>query len=153
MCLLAAYITPNPASPKHLYNICTMLVQHRRHWADIVQILQKCFALAGKWLQQTLQRAPTIHSPDIGPRSSQCPALAGQRSSLAVSPCEPVICHCQVYCQPSNLVTPLYCQCWHFPNHIVVQRQKNICHIPCGFISHDHIPIWFLYFWASVDYM
>ena len=25
------------ANTKHLYNICTMLDQRRRHWADVVQ--------------------------------------------------------------------------------------------------------------------
>ena len=36
-----------PANAKHLYNICTMLDQRRRRWADIVQILYKCFVFAG----------------------------------------------------------------------------------------------------------
>ena len=36
-----------PAHTKHLYNIFTMLVQRRRRWADVVQILYKCFVLAG----------------------------------------------------------------------------------------------------------
>ena len=30
----------------HLYNICTMLDQRRRRWADIVQMLYKCFIFA-----------------------------------------------------------------------------------------------------------
>ena len=32
---------------KHLFNICTMLDQRRRRWADVVQMLYKCFVLAG----------------------------------------------------------------------------------------------------------
>ena len=32
---------------KHLYNICTMLDQCRRRWADVVQMLYKCFVFAG----------------------------------------------------------------------------------------------------------
>ena len=32
---------------KHLYNICTMLDQRRRRWADVVQMLYKCFVFAG----------------------------------------------------------------------------------------------------------
>ena len=32
-----------PANTKHLYNICTMLDQRRRRWADAVQMLYKCF--------------------------------------------------------------------------------------------------------------
>ena len=32
---------------KHVYNICTMLNQRRRRWADVVQMLYKCFGLAG----------------------------------------------------------------------------------------------------------
>ena len=35
------------ANTKHLYNICTMLVQRRRRWADVVQILYKCFVFTG----------------------------------------------------------------------------------------------------------
>ena len=31
---------------KHLYNICTMLAQRRRRWADVVQMLYKCLVLA-----------------------------------------------------------------------------------------------------------
>ena len=36
-----------PANTKHLYNICTMLDQRRRRWADVVQMLYKCFVCAG----------------------------------------------------------------------------------------------------------
>ena len=36
-----------PANTEHLYNICTMLDQRRRRWADIVQMLYKCFVFAG----------------------------------------------------------------------------------------------------------
>ena len=35
------------ASTKHLYNICTMVDQRRRCWADVVQMLYKCFVFAG----------------------------------------------------------------------------------------------------------
>ena len=38
---------PSPANIKHLYNICTMLDQRRRRWADIIQILYKCIVFAG----------------------------------------------------------------------------------------------------------
>ena len=37
----------NPANTKHLYSICTMLDQRRRRWADVVQMLYKCFVFAG----------------------------------------------------------------------------------------------------------
>ena len=36
-----------PVNTKHLYNICTMLGQSRRRWANIVQMLYKCFVFAG----------------------------------------------------------------------------------------------------------
>ena len=36
-----------PANSNDLYTICTMLVQRRRRWADIVQMLYKCFVFAG----------------------------------------------------------------------------------------------------------
>ena len=32
---------------KHLYNICTMLGQRQRRWADVVQMFYKCFVFAG----------------------------------------------------------------------------------------------------------
>ena len=35
------------ANTEHLYNICTMLAQRRRRWANVVQMLYKCFAFAG----------------------------------------------------------------------------------------------------------
>ena len=33
----------NPASTKHLYDICAMLVQRQRRWADVVQMFYICF--------------------------------------------------------------------------------------------------------------
>ena len=35
-----------PVNTKHLYSICTMLDQRRRRWADVVQMLYKCFVFA-----------------------------------------------------------------------------------------------------------
>ena len=32
----------SPANTKHFYNICIMLDQRRRRWADVVQMLLKC---------------------------------------------------------------------------------------------------------------
>ena len=37
----------HPVNTKHLYNICTMLVQRRRRWADVGQMLYKCFVFTG----------------------------------------------------------------------------------------------------------
>ena len=37
--------TYNPVSTKHLYNICTMLDQRRRCWADVVQMLYNVLCL------------------------------------------------------------------------------------------------------------
>ena len=34
---------PRPLNTKHLYNMSTMLEQHRRRWADVVQMLYKYF--------------------------------------------------------------------------------------------------------------
>ena len=36
-----------PVNTKHLCNICTMLDQRRRRWAEVVQMLHKCFVFAG----------------------------------------------------------------------------------------------------------
>ena len=33
-------------TPSKRYNICTMLAQRRRRWADVVQMLYKCFVFA-----------------------------------------------------------------------------------------------------------
>ena len=35
------------ANTNHLYNICTMLNQHRRRCAGVVQMLYTCFVYAG----------------------------------------------------------------------------------------------------------
>ena len=32
---------------KHLFNICTMLDQRQNRWADVVQMLCKCFVFTG----------------------------------------------------------------------------------------------------------
>ena len=45
-----------PLTTKHLYNICAMLDQRRRRWADVVQMLYKCFVFAGYSQSQNLQR-------------------------------------------------------------------------------------------------
>ena len=37
----------HPSKHKHLDNICTMLDQRRRRWADVVQMLCKYFVFAG----------------------------------------------------------------------------------------------------------
>ena len=36
-----------PVNTTHLYNFCTMLCQRRKRWADVVQMLHKCFLFAG----------------------------------------------------------------------------------------------------------
>ena len=38
----------NPAKTKYSYNICTMLGERRMRWADVVQMLYKCFVFAGE---------------------------------------------------------------------------------------------------------
>ena len=35
------------ANTNHLYDICTMLDQRRRRWADVVEMLYDCFVFAG----------------------------------------------------------------------------------------------------------
>ena len=36
-----------PVNTNYLYNICTMLAQRQRRWADVVQMFYKCFVFAG----------------------------------------------------------------------------------------------------------
>ena len=43
----------SPVNTKHLYSICTMLDQRRKRWADVVQMLYKCFVFTGNHLQYT----------------------------------------------------------------------------------------------------
>ena len=38
---------PPPVNTKHVYIMCTMLDQRRRRWANVVQMLYKCFVFAG----------------------------------------------------------------------------------------------------------
>ena len=49
-----------PANTKHLYNICTTSAQRLQRWANIVQMLYKCFVLIGIRLdsQQTQDVQP-----------------------------------------------------------------------------------------------
>ena len=42
-------VCPSPENTKHLYDIWTMLDQRRRRWADIIQLLNKCFVFC-VWL-------------------------------------------------------------------------------------------------------
>ena len=47
--VLECPLTPtNPIITKKMYNICTMLDQRRRPWADAVHMLCKCFVFSGK---------------------------------------------------------------------------------------------------------
>ena len=41
--LYARYAVLSKQTRKHLYHICTMLDQRRRRWANVVQMLYKCF--------------------------------------------------------------------------------------------------------------
>ena len=41
--VLSTCISTFPVSPKHFYNICTMLDQRRRRWADVVQNVTQMF--------------------------------------------------------------------------------------------------------------
>ena len=59
-------LSPALQTRKHLYNICTMLDQLRRRWADVVQMLCKCFVFAPQSCRQdTLAQRHLI----IGPTS------------------------------------------------------------------------------------
>ena len=51
LCVISLY---TPVNTKHLYNICTMLDRRRRRWADVVQMLYKCFVPAGTEFSVTI---------------------------------------------------------------------------------------------------
>ena len=46
LCIISYYINIS-VNTKHLENTCTMLDQRRRRWADVVQMLYKCFVFGG----------------------------------------------------------------------------------------------------------
>ena len=54
----------DPANTKHLYNICAMLDQRRRRWANIVQMLYTCFVFTGEMLTD-LRLSLADHSNNI----------------------------------------------------------------------------------------
>ena len=51
-------LSVSPINTKHLYNICTTLDQRRRHWANVVQMLYRCFVFAG-WYCHTIMATLT----------------------------------------------------------------------------------------------
>ena len=58
-----------PVNTEHLYNICTMLNQRRRRWADVVQILYNVLCLLGVHVLFTapgcsLSPGPNPHDPE-----------------------------------------------------------------------------------------
>ena len=54
-----------PVNAKHWYNSCTMLDYRRRRWADVVQMLYKCFVFVGNRpiIQKKLQSEKKIFNP------------------------------------------------------------------------------------------
>ena len=59
-----------PVNTKHLHNICTTLNQHQRRWADVVQMLCKCFVFTGISVHQVRTNLETGHH--IGCVMPQC---------------------------------------------------------------------------------
>ena len=47
----------NENPTKHLYSICAMLDQRRRRWADVIQMLCKCFVFVGNFGSKLLRFA------------------------------------------------------------------------------------------------
>ena len=63
----------NPKNMKHLYKICKMLDQHRRRWADVVQMLYKCFVFTGMDLSHPYEYVLAIrirYVPRMSPMSA-----------------------------------------------------------------------------------
>ena len=52
LCHIHSASSNHPVNTKHLYDICTKLVQCRRRCADVVQMLYKCFVFTGLQLMQ-----------------------------------------------------------------------------------------------------
>ena len=46
-CIALLIVAHYPANTKHLYNISTTSAQRLRRWPNIVEMLYKCFVLAG----------------------------------------------------------------------------------------------------------
>ena len=49
------------ANTKHLYIVRTMLNQRQRRWADVVQMLYKCFVFAGVIAMWSMARSIVNH--------------------------------------------------------------------------------------------
>ena len=79
--------TRNPANTKHLYNIRTMLDQRRRRWADVVQMLYKCFVFVGKALITYLSLRSTLHLREKYPRIRDLHGIACMASQQTQNIC------------------------------------------------------------------
>ena len=66
-------------SKQHLYNICTMLDQCRRHWADVVQMLYWCFVFAGLHFTSPHTMYLLVNKPRV---CCQWVSVAGQRWTI-----------------------------------------------------------------------
>ena len=81
------HLTINPANTKHLYKICTMLDQRRRRWADVVQMLYKCFVFAGKWLSISISTWPSVSPAGNVSRLDQILGWTGEGGGCMYSTC------------------------------------------------------------------
>ena len=52
-----------PANTRLLYNICTMLDQRQRRWADVVQMLYKSFVFVGLFVSKTMHKYISYYVP------------------------------------------------------------------------------------------
>ena len=99
----------NPANTKHLYNICTTSVQHRRRWANIVQVLYKSFVFAGKI---------TEASPSALAFCRLLPHLGAVWGLISASLSAT---NCQIY----FLLTRFF---WRQPDFIGMRGQRAVCY-------------------------
>ena len=70
---------------KYLYNICTMLNQRRR-WADVVQMLYKCFVFAGNSSWSGIAYCWRLLQADTNPMSGKCWASVAGAGQYPFSP-------------------------------------------------------------------
>ena len=96
----------DPANTRHLYSICTMLDQRRSRWADVVQMLYKCFVFAGEdvpskhetMIQCLFNVGPTSdtvgqHRSDIGKTVDQMLGHRLRRGPASNQHCsKPLVC-------------------------------------------------------------
>ena len=103
----------NPVNTKHLYNICTMLDQRRRHWINVVQMLYKCFVFSrnSRWFGTAYYDWRRLQA-DTDPMSVKCWTIVAGAGQYPFSPSQYFI-----------LPVPA---CWQYEHDALNQSWVNV---------------------------